>query len=224
MSQRRQPARFDSNSVGPQPRPSRFWRWPLSRVCARAAAALAVGSVALLSVGCASPTASTSFEVPASLYAAVFDAARDVLREQGFELDRVDARSGVISTAPRASAGLATPWVQHNPTLPGAASATLHPDRRMAVVSFVPLGSEQDVADLRTFDGTLLARVEAPALRLRRVGRHLDPTAIRLANWWRDPAEPEPMVLTPVEAGDELAAVLAAGIRDRMAVPAPSAP
>jgi len=39
-----------------------------------------------------------------------FDAARKVLGSHGFELDRVDAHSGVITTAPKTSAGIATPW------------------------------------------------------------------------------------------------------------------
>lgn len=39
-----------------------------------------------------------------------FDAARKVLVAHNFELDRVDALNGVITTAPKTSAGLASPW------------------------------------------------------------------------------------------------------------------
>jgi hypothetical protein len=39
-----------------------------------------------------------------------FDLARDVLREEGFILDRVDAAAGIITTRPKTTAGLATPW------------------------------------------------------------------------------------------------------------------
>lgn len=170
-------------------------------------------------VGCGSRAVAPSFELSADDYAEAFDAARDVLRERGFELDRVDARAGVITTAPRASAGLATPWIQHSPTLREASGATLHPDRRMAIVSFAPVGAPSPVSDLREHDGGFLLAVEAPKLRLRRVGRHLDSTAIRFANWWRDPSEPDPMVLTPVEAADDLAADLADRIRARLAQP-----
>lgn len=196
-------------------------RWGAQRIVRGSAAAAGVMLAMVFGIGCSSRTEATSFEMPSASYAAAFDAARDVLRERGFELDRVDARAGVITTAPRASAGLATPWVQHSPTLGEAVDATLHPDRRMAVVTFTPLVGDETVADLRAFEGAVLARVEAPKLRLRRVGRHVDSTAIRMANWWRDPAKTEPMVLTPVEAADELAADLAARIRARAATQTP---
>jgi hypothetical protein len=55
---------------------------------------------------------STAIAQPATgpTFEQAFDAARKVLGSHGFELERVDAVSGVISTAPKSSAGLATPW------------------------------------------------------------------------------------------------------------------
>lgn len=55
------------------------------------------------STAIAQPTSGPTFEQ-------AFDAARKVLSSHGFELERVDAVNGVISTAPKSSAGLATPW------------------------------------------------------------------------------------------------------------------
>ena len=43
-------------------------------------------------------------------YGRVFDETRDVLRDLGFILDRVDAQLGVISTLPKGTGGIATPW------------------------------------------------------------------------------------------------------------------
>lgn len=166
-------------------------------------------------VGCGQRPVAPSFELSSDEYSAAFDAALDVLRERGFELDRVDARAGVITTAPRASAGLATPWIPHSPTLMDAADTTLHPDRRMALVSFTPIGASEPEADLREQEGELLVTVEVPRLRLRRVGRHLDSTAIRFANWWRDPDEPTPSALVQIESTDDLAADLADRIKTR---------
>lgn len=46
----------------------------------------------------------------ADSYAVAFDAAREVLRARFYQLERVDAQAGVITTAPKPTAGLATPW------------------------------------------------------------------------------------------------------------------
>lgn len=46
----------------------------------------------------------------AAASARVFDAARDTLMGYRFALDRVDARRGVITTHPKRTTGLATPW------------------------------------------------------------------------------------------------------------------
>ena len=65
-------------------------------------------SVLVLS-GCATSRPAEFATAPGG-YAAAFDAAREVLREFRFELERVDARSGIITTRPKATAGLATLW------------------------------------------------------------------------------------------------------------------
>lgn len=57
------------------------------------------------------------FAVAADNYERAFDAARVVLREQRFTLDRVDAQAGVITTTSQPAAGLIAPWetVQSGP-------------------------------------------------------------------------------------------------------------
>lgn len=50
------------------------------------------------------------FAVPAGGYDAAFEASRDVLRRHRFEVERVDAEHGVITTRDKSSAGIATPW------------------------------------------------------------------------------------------------------------------
>jgi len=59
--------------------------------------------------GCAAPR-DTTFRSPPGRYAEAFEAARASLREAGFEVERADARLGVITTAPLHEAGLFTPW------------------------------------------------------------------------------------------------------------------
>lgn len=68
--------------------------------------------------GCSSNrTADRTVQVGAGQYAEAFDAAREVLRSYKFTLARVDARSGVITTEPRFSYGIASPFdpVQSTP-------------------------------------------------------------------------------------------------------------
>lgn len=62
-------------------------------------------------VGCAStPEGNSRFAFEAEDYPRVFDAGRDVLRDLGFTLARIDAESGVLSTEPKCSMGLLEPW------------------------------------------------------------------------------------------------------------------
>ena len=78
---------------------------------------IAVLCAALLG-GCAgSGPRSAEFQVSPGQYARAFDEARDVLTGYRFELDRVDAAGGVIATAPKTTAGLATPWDSEQTTL-----------------------------------------------------------------------------------------------------------
>jgi len=69
---------------------------------------LALGIVGALS-GCAAPDLPTDLEVAAGDYPAAFEAAKAALRDYRFDLERVDARAGVISTAKKETAGLLTP-------------------------------------------------------------------------------------------------------------------
>jgi len=76
------------------------------------AAVVAVGAAcAVLPGGCVSNKATDrSAAIPAGRYTEAFDAARETLREYKFTLSRVDARSGVITTEPRFSYGIASPF------------------------------------------------------------------------------------------------------------------
>ncbi|QYK47948.1 MAG: hypothetical protein KF838_14300 [Phycisphaeraceae bacterium] len=82
----------------------------LSRI--GAVAAICAGAISLLG-GCASNKVdpeSRSVSVAPGQYEAAFDAARETLRRYDFTLDRVDARSGVITAGPRFSLGLMNPF------------------------------------------------------------------------------------------------------------------
>ncbi len=130
-------------------------------------------------------------ELQPGSYAHAFDAARDVLRDRGFDLARVDARAGVIETAPRGASGAATPWVRQSVNAEMGLRGLLQFERRVGRVSFrrAPEGADRRDApppdwrgDLRTWDGPIAMQVEVELERLHRSGRRVDPTSVRLTS------------------------------------------
>ncbi|GAB4519805.1 MAG: hypothetical protein Tsb0013_23540 [Phycisphaerales bacterium] len=114
-------------------------------------------------------------------YPRAFDASKDVLREMGFELDRIDASAGVISTRPRTGSGLATPWIPSASPLNDLA----HRNRRTALVRFTPADTDT-VDDLRTYTGAIDVEWRIEIERVYVPGRRPSPTSVRLGGTWRD--------------------------------------
>ena len=114
-------------------------------------------------------------------YPRAFDATKDVLREMGFELDRIDASAGIITTRPRTGSGLGTPWV---PTSDGL-NDLAHRNRRVASVRFAPVGVERP-DDLRAYDGAIDVEWTIEVQRVYVPGRRPSPTSVRLGGVWRD--------------------------------------
>lgn len=106
---------------------------------------LCIGASAL--VGCA--THPPDVAVPAAEYADAFTAARDVLHSYRFTLNRVDARAGVLTTHPNASAGFFTPWNRQETTLGQAWEDTIHDQQRRIEIVFSPASAESTGPDLR---------------------------------------------------------------------------
>ena len=112
-------------------------------------------------------------------FAETFQAAKDVLREYRFELDRVDAREGVITTRAMSASGWATPWVDHASDWDGAWRDTLQDEARKVRVVF---GSDVEGGD-RNGVGVVVERI-----RVTRFGRRVDPTSPRrIKRMTRDP-------------------------------------
>lgn len=139
----------------------------LLRSCCVHAAMLAI-SVAMLA-GCSATRATPDVAVAAGGYAAAFDAARETLRAHGFELERVDAASGVLTSAPKASAGLATPWDRDQTTLMQEADDLLNHQKRRVRITFGDPTSgglpQQDQAVTVTV-AVYVERVQSPGLRI----------------------------------------------------------
>ena len=136
--------------------------------------------------GCASGGA-TELAIGPGEYAVAFDAARDVLRDARFEIDRVDARAGVITTAPKT-----TTWRD--------LEDVLNRHGRRVRVSFEPAGEPvggeageaaegNTIRDLLTEEpGELVMRVRGVVEREQRPGWRLESSAAHLSTRAEDPA------------------------------------
>ena len=149
--------------------------------------ALVLATMLAQMVGCSSVARSTVFVIDASAYDETFEAAKDTVRAFGFELDRVDARGGVLTSRPRRSSGLATPWVPHASDLGVAWNDLLHGDARRVTVTFRPQAGTGPLRlrrdpryDVREHGGAVQVRVDVVLEREQRPGLRADPTSVRL--------------------------------------------
>ncbi|MBL0920811.1 MAG: hypothetical protein IBJ10_01645 [Phycisphaerales bacterium] len=190
----------------------------------RALRTLASALIPLAIASCAAPNRSTSFEAAPGEYARAFEAAKAELREAGFELDRVDARAGVITTRPSASAGFFTPWTTHEQTLGAEWDGTMNAERRIVTIHFsgagAPVGASAGSSpDLREAGGSTVAEVHVEVRRLYRPGRTPESAAVRLTTQFRDPeweaAGLQPAVVGPYGSDPDLARALASRIARR---------
>lgn len=181
--------------------------------------------IGLLGGGCAKePVGSASFRIPAAEYDAYFEAAKDALRDQQFDLERVDARAGVMTTRPVSSAGWATPWIRHASTIEQSTNDLIQRNRRIATVRFARVSDETNVpspvdpvaSDLREFEGTIEVSVNVVVEQVYRSGRRLAPASIRLTTFTVDPSEdtsgPEQLRTRIVGTDAPLSALLADAI------------
>ncbi len=109
---------------------------------------LAVGLTAGM-VGCARhvKVVDQPVAIDAAHYRACFDAAIDVLRDNGFVVDRRDYRYGVITTRPLGSPTVLEPWHAQNTTAEQAWESTFNDIRRRVAVRLVKHASAPDTND-----------------------------------------------------------------------------
>lgn len=104
-------------------------------------------------------------------YERVFDAAREVLMDYRFAIDRVDARQGVITTFPKRTAGLASPWDREQSSMSQEWEDLVNEQRRIVRVEF-----DQDE------QGGASATVSVEILRTHRPGWRVQTESVRLSN------------------------------------------
>ena len=152
-------------------------------------------------VGCASSpeSARPEIRVAPGEYAATFESAKRVLRQQRFTLDRVDAGAGVITTKPKRTSGFATPWDIEQSSLRQEWDDFINDQQRRVRVVFEPEGDLTDdsprpqaspgaaAPDLRTLDRPIVGRVEVVLERRYRPNWRVPTVSPRRSSFAFDP-------------------------------------
>lgn len=171
---------------------------------------------------CASVPESPEVEVAPGGYAQAFSAVRDIVREHRFQVDRVDAAAGVISSAPKQTSGLFTPWDGEQSTASLELDDTVNLQQRRVRVTFEPRAGA--VEDLRDGDRPLVCRFEVTLERIERPGVRVPPKAVRYSSQAEDPELRQrgmyPSYTVVVSQDPLLAARLAQELRTALARPA----
>ncbi|MBX3386720.1 MAG: hypothetical protein KF768_09130 [Phycisphaeraceae bacterium] len=173
--------------------------------CALGCAALLVAGASAL-MGCSSGSSSAADansegaevrlvaerSIGSGVYSAeggAFAVARETLRDNGYMLERVDAASGVITTRPKTTAGIVTPWHRDQSTFEQELSDFANRQQRTVRITFAPEGREHDElmpGDLRAHEGPVTMRVRVIVERMNRPGRRVDTTSVRMSSYFRD--------------------------------------
>lgn len=134
-------------------------------------------------------------------YAKGFEVVKNVLRDYRFELDRIDARHGVITTRAKPTAGVVTLWDKEQSTAGQEAEELINQELRAVRVEFVPAGADShqrstltptdiadaDLKDLRNEQQSLRIVVTVNQLRVHRPGRQPSTKSIRSSTMYADP-------------------------------------
>lgn len=105
---------------------------------------LTAASTVTATLGGCNASGPPTFQVHAGDYQAAFNISRDVLRDFQFDLERVDAAEGVITTRDKASAGLATPWDGVQTTAYQQLSDLGNEQKRRVRITFLPADGAPD--------------------------------------------------------------------------------
>jgi len=177
--------------------------------------------------GCHAPRPAV-VEIDEGRYAEAFNATRDVLRDAGFPIERVDAARGVLATGVKTTAGFATPWDREQQTIGDEWEDALNEHARAVRVWFVPFdsdgpGPDAPTPDLRAYEGAMRAEIDATILRARYPGWRPETESIRLSSTVTDPKLRErgiePGDLVPLRTDRAWSGELARRIEKRLSKP-----
>ncbi|MEM6393522.1 MAG: hypothetical protein AAF797_12165 [Planctomycetota bacterium] len=154
--------------------------------------------------------------VPADQYHATLAAARTVLTDLGYTLDRDDHRFGILTTRPLDAATLAEVWRPDNRSAGLAAESTLSEIRRTVRVTLTPLTRSNPPTHFALAVEVELARKHAPLRYLNGSARTVFATLDDLPTEW-EARGLEPEYWQPVRRDATLEAHLTERILDRLA-------
>lgn len=196
--------------------------------------AMAVGTT-MLAGGCAKQSGTTApddaqtaaasgatLHIEAGRFAIAFDESRDVLRDLGFILDRVDGQLGVITTQPKGTGGIATPWDQEQSGIGDRLEDAVQKHRRVVRIEFAPAGMEPgsvEIGDLRAEQRPLDAHVAVTMYRTHQPGWRLNSQAVLESSYTHDPQLDErgmSQYSVAIRQDDELARRIVDRIRERL--------
>ncbi len=176
--------------------------------------------------GCVGGSSEPTFTIARDDYPRAFDAARETLLQAGFDLERVDAGEGVITTAPRGSAGLLSPWDTQQSSLADELDDFVNDQRRRVRIEFVPSTDTREDEGLppgapvavAPIDGDEFeARIRVVIERRLTPGRTIEPASIRRSNRFVDPTlgarQMLPVAWVPIREDPDLARRLSARIQ-----------
>lgn len=148
-----------------------------------------------VSLAACSTEGPTTFEISPTDYDTAFKQTRETLRDWHFSIDRVDAASGVITTRPKISSGIATPWVSSQSTLLDEFQDVAVRQERRVRVTFEPKSTSDSAAspkaeglagspftDVRQSSEPVVARVEITVDRVQRPGWRPEVKSVRMSS------------------------------------------
>lgn len=186
--------------------------------------------------GCSS-SGDPTVQIAGGSYSDAFEATRESLRDFDFRLDRVDAASGVITSAIKPTSGLATPWDPEQSGIDQEWEDFINRQRRTVRVEFTPQNGEETPAgprdpaaakapplvDLRDFQGPVIATVSVTVERVQRPGWQVNTKSVNNSTFTMDPALAAagkyPTYVVELEPDARLARRIADRIRRIMAQP-----
>jgi hypothetical protein len=195
--------------------------------------AMAAG-LALLAGGCATQNTGTTggadaltasgatLHLEPGKFATAFDQSRDVLRDLGFILDRVDGQLGVITTQPKGTGGIMTPWDQEQSGFDDRLEDAVERHRRVVRIEFAPAGLEPgsaEIRDMRAEQRPIDARVTVTIYRAHQPGWRLNPLAVLDSTYTHDPQLDERgmgLYTVAVRQDDELAHRIVERVQERL--------
>lgn len=197
---------------------------------------LAATALALLAAGCASrDPGPVTFSVASGRYADAIDAATRVLGDRGYAVERIDARNGVVTSRPKPTTGLLTPFDDDQSGTGDEWQDFVNVQRRTVRIVFeapgpveepgpsAPAAPVEPPPSIAASEGPWVGRVEVVVERRHRPNRRIEPESIRRSTRFGDPELASrgmtPEYFVAIRQDPALAGRLARAIEDRLAGP-----